>query len=81
MGFINWLKKKIGKENTSDLTNDSQSSALPTLPEIKPSRKKIEMLCELCNREIGFERYKKTNGHLFHKNCFKHAQRRMVGYA
>jgi len=43
-----------------------------------PQKRNCEYPCELCNKIIGPDRYKKLQGHWFHKKCFKKQQKKVL---
>ena len=67
MGLLSFFKRKPKEEVT-------ETEDVADKQEVTPKRN-CEHDCEICNKQIGADRYKKLQGHWFHKKCFKKKQK------
>lgn len=69
MGFLSRLFKK--KEEVKEIPLEKTQEVTNSIPEVITEKKFNDNKCEICNKVIGEDRWKKMQGRYFHKSCFK----------
>jgi hypothetical protein len=68
MSLFSYLKKR--KKESDEIEQELLEQEIKDLPPEEKIRD-IKEVCQICNKEIGSERYRKFQGKWYHKKCFK----------